>query len=634
MSSPPGASLPHALQQMSISADPAASSQTQSIPNLDNPNARLDLQSSSSYSSLSQLDNSNHNDSGSVSSSLSSSSSDDSTHNVPGDEHDSFSRSSSSSSSSPGRSSDHLKSRPVPPVRLGRRSSSKNRSSLAVNCNQPAENAGSTLPSPSPVGSPPASSMQYPGGLSSDIQEKVKAFHAARSRSFPDNTGNSATAPTSPIVGNRSSISIPCAPLPPKVPVSGPKGSAGADSNLARSLAAARIPARSATLPKPNKMRRAPPGKLDLSSNTTAPSSAGDESNSNGSMASRRGLKIPPSLRQFASETPFSTFSDILDAKSGSLNFKNKAILNADGVNFSSGSSFRINMSEIIKLAELGKGNYGVVYKALHRPSGVTMAVKEIRLSLEEATFNQIIMELDILHKATSPYIVDFYGAFFVEGSVFICMEYMDVGSMDKLYVGGITDEGVLSRIAYAVLQGLKTLKEEHNIIHRDVKPTNVLVNSSGQIKLCDFGVSGNLVASISKTNIGCQSYMAPERIRVGGGGNGVLTYTVQADIWSLGLTILEMAIGCYPYPPDSYTSIFAQLSAICDGEPPRLPSCFSSEAHDFVNRCLQKNPSVRPGYQELSTHPWILKYQNSDVDMHTWAKANLESRAAGNIER
>ena len=109
-------------------------------------------------------------------------------------------------------------------------------------------------------------------------------------------------------------------------------------------------------------------------------------------------------------------------------------------------------------------------------------------------------------------------------------------------------------------------LKEEHNIIHRDVKPTNILMNTKGQIKICDFGVSGNLVASIAKTNIGCQSYMAPERISSGGiaqaGANpGGGTYSVQSDIWSLGLTIIECALGRYPYPPETYNNIFSQLS-------------------------------------------------------------------------
>ena len=196
------------------------------------------------------------------------------------------------------------------------------------------------------------------------------------------------------------------------------------------------------------------------------------------------------------------------------------------------------------------------------------MAMKEIRLELDEAKFAAIIMELDVLHRCVSPFIIDFYGAFFQEGAVYICMEYMDGGSIDKLYGDGIP-EGVLRKITLSTVMGLKALKDEHNIIHRDVKPTNILVNSRGQVKICDFGVSGNLVASIAKTNIGCQSYMAPERIASGGlaqaGANpGGGTYSVQSDIWSLGLSIIECAMGRYPYPPETYNNIFSQLS-VCN---------------------------------------------------------------------
>lgn len=323
-----------------------------------------------------------------------------------------------------------------------------------------------------------------------------------------------------------------------------------------------------------------------------------------GSASDNTGGTPSLTLNNESSEPPknagskFDDFSKYLDAKNGTLNFDNKAIVHSNGIDFSSGSTFNISLDEVDTMEELGKGNYGTVYKVRHarprmrRPglglagnkysstaslndvqekspqgtkstTGVVMAMKEIRLELDEAKFANIIMELDILHRCLSPYIIDFYGAFFQEGAVYICIEFMDGGSIDKIYGDGIP-EGVLRKITYATTQGLKTLKDDHNIIHRDVKPTNILVNTRGQVKICDFGVSGNLVASIAKTNIGCQSYMAPERISGGGmsaSGAPGGTYSVQSDIWSLGLSIIECSMGRYPYPPETYNNIFSQLS-------------------------------------------------------------------------
>lgn len=301
----------------------------------------------------------------------------------------------------------------------------------------------------------------------------------------------------------------------------------------------------------------------------------------------------------------FANYSKYVDIKSGSLNFNGKASLHSNGVDFSGGSSFRISIDELEFVEELGRGNYGTVSKVLHKPTKIIMAMKEVRLELDDSKFRQILMELEILHNCDSEYIVDFYGAFFVEGAVYMCIEYMNLGSLDKVYKGGFP-EPQLAFVAKCVIKGLKQLKDEQNIIHRDVKPTNILVNDKGKIKLCDFGVSGNLVASMARTNIGCQSYMAPERIKSANPDD--VSYSVQSDIWSLGLSLLEVALGKYPLISEN---IFAQLKQIVEDEPPQLPETFSLEARDFVSLCLEKESTKRPTYLELLKHPWILKYDD-----------------------
>ncbi|EJT71079.1 STE/STE7 protein kinase [Gaeumannomyces tritici R3-111a-1] len=359
-------------------------------------------------------------------------------------------------------------------------------------------------------------------------------------------------------------------------------------------------------------------------------------------------------------DSKMNDFRRYIDTEKGWITFEGAATITRTGVNFASGQTFSISLDEIQVLDELGKGNYGTVFKVRHakpraprfgqglsgfKPSapsrqssalstasdggrsadsdgtnavdggsatsGVVMAMKELRLELDEAKFTTILKELVILHECVSPYIIDFYGAFFQEGAVYMCIEYMDGGSIDKLYGGGIP-ESVIRKITHSTVMGLKSLKDDHNIIHRDVKPTNILVNTRGQTKICDFGVSGNLVASIAKTNIGCQSYMAPERISGGSFAPGAHssdgTYSVQSDIWSLGLTVIECAMGKYPYPPEVSSTIFSQLSAIVEGDPPDLPAeGYSATARDFVRSCLNKNPRKRHTYPMLLAHPWLM---------------------------
>ncbi|KAL8953083.1 MAG: hypothetical protein Q9222_001021 [Ikaeria aurantiellina] len=528
---------------------------------------------------------------------------------------------------------------------------------------------------------PPPSSLATArtGGLPQDMQAKMKAFHLSRQGAPPLQnlrTSSNTSASSNPDNQQPSSAgSIPTGMSQAEFPT--PTGKLAGGPAIGGPQGGFRVPV--GARPQPANYNSAPavPGrqlnpKLSLAakrglnrgmklSDASGPASPVNQQDTPGTKDETTGgtAQSASGASSSSTESVFSKYSEFVDTKTGTLKFKGKATIHGKGIDFSSGRSFNISLDEVDNLDELGKGNYGTVYKVRHsrpqmrRPgqglggsraipgtgnsnpasangagsstsdkgigvsspaadtTGIVMAMKEIRLELDEAKFAAIIMELDILHRCISPFIVDFYGAFFQEGAVYICMEFMDGGSIDKLYGDGVP-ESVLRKITLSTVMGLKSLKDEHNIIHRDVKPTNVLINSKGQVKICDFGVSGNLVASIAKTNIGCQSYMAPERIASGGvaqaGANpGGGTYSVQSDIWSLGLSIIECAMGQYPYPPETYNNIFSQLSAIVDGEPPDLPpDQFSEEARDFVRGCLNKIPKLRPTYAMLLRHPWL----------------------------
>ncbi|XP_021960285.1 dual specificity mitogen-activated protein kinase kinase dSOR1 isoform X3 [Folsomia candida] len=285
------------------------------------------------------------------------------------------------------------------------------------------------------------------------------------------------------------------------------------------------------------------------------------------------------------------------------------------------------------KIGELGAGNGGVVTKVLHKLSGLIMARKMIHLEVKPAVKKQIIRELKILHECNSPFIVGFYGAFYSDGEISICMEYMDGGSLDlviKRY--GRIPESILGRITSAVLRGLAYLRDKHNIIHRDVKPSNILVNSRGEIKICDFGVSGQLIDSMANSFVGTRSYMSPERLQG-------THYSIASDIWSLGLSLVEMAVGGYPIPPAGHCSetrnaapgamaIFELLNYIVNEPPPKLPpNQFSPEFEDVVNRCLQKDPNARADLNTLMNDRWVRRWEDANIDMSGWVQKTMENQ-------
>ncbi|ESP03197.1 hypothetical protein LOTGIDRAFT_199455 [Lottia gigantea] len=280
--------------------------------------------------------------------------------------------------------------------------------------------------------------------------------------------------------------------------------------------------------------------------------------------------------------------------------------------------TFVCDATDLQRIRLLGRGAYGVVEEMKHAQSGIVIAVKRIQATVNNQEQKRLLMDLDInMRSGSCPYTVHFYGALFREGDVWICMEVMET-SLDKLYKAIIKDgdkipETVLRNIALSVVKALHYLHSELQVIHRDVKPSNILINRKGEVKICDFGISGYLVDSIARTkDAGCRPYMGPERINPENPSEG---YDIRSDVWSLGITMIELATGVFPY--STWKTPFEQIRQVVVDDPPRLPADkFSKEFEDFVIQCLQKNYNNRPNYPQLLEHPFLTKVDNPPVDM------------------
>uniref|UniRef100_T1IUF7 mitogen-activated protein kinase kinase n=1 Tax=Strigamia maritima TaxID=126957 RepID=T1IUF7_STRMM len=277
-----------------------------------------------------------------------------------------------------------------------------------------------------------------------------------------------------------------------------------------------------------------------------------------------------------------------------------------------------VEADDLETLCVLGRGAYGVVEKVRHRQTNTIMAVKRITVTVNTREQKQLLMDLDVsMRTSDCIYTVQFYGALFREGDVWICMEEMDT-SLDKFYVTAFRNgyripEDILGKIANAVVNALHYLQSRLQVIHRDVKPSNILINRQGQVKICDFGISGCLVDSVAKTvEAGCRPYMAPERIDPDKNQTG---YDIRSDVWSLGITMIELATGVFPYA--SWGTPFDQLKQVVKDDPPRLPAGqFSTEFDDFIVQCLKKDYKQRPNYVQLLEHAFIVKHSERNTDV------------------
>ncbi|KAI8377509.1 uncharacterized protein BYT42DRAFT_496875 [Radiomyces spectabilis] len=282
----------------------------------------------------------------------------------------------------------------------------------------------------------------------------------------------------------------------------------------------------------------------------------------------------------------------------------------------SSNISFRWQQGRFI-----GAGTFGSVYLAINLDTSSVMAVKEIRFPDSSAlsTLHKAIKEeMKVMEMLNHRNIVQYFGMEVHRDKVYIFMEYCENGSLGSLleHGGRIEDELYIVDYAYQLLSGLAYL-HENNIVHRDIKPDNILIDYEGQLKLSDFGAAkitakgqktmGRTTMNMNVNSLaGTPMYMAPEVITGGDTGR-----KGSMDIWSLGCCIVQMATGRRPW--STLENEWSVMYHVVTGHPPLPdPSQLSASGIDFLKKCFTRNPMKRPTAHELLDHPWIQEYLNS----------------------
>ncbi|KAM8720641.1 hypothetical protein ACLKA7_006648 [Drosophila subpalustris] len=332
----------------------------------------------------------------------------------------------------------------------------------------------------------------------------------------------------------------------------------------------------------------------------------------------RRRMMLPLPTQAHPSETETDKKLKMIMGQTGKLNIN--------------GRQYPTDIHDLRHLGDLGNGTSGNVVKMLHLSSNTIIAVKQMRRTGNAEENKRILMDLDVVLKSHDcKYIVQCLGCFVTDPDVWICMELMSM-CFDKLLKLSKkpVPEPILGKVTVATVNALSYLKDKHGVIHRDVKPSNILIDERGNIKLCDFGISGRLVDSKANTrSAGCAAYMAPERI-----DPKKPKYDIRADVWSLGITLVELATARSPY--EGCNTDFEVLTKVLDSEPPCLPRGegfnFSQQFHEFVIKCLTKNHQDRPKYPELLEQPFIKIYEQAKVDVPNWFQNVVDSAAGKRI--
>ena len=277
---------------------------------------------------------------------------------------------------------------------------------------------------------------------------------------------------------------------------------------------------------------------------------------------------------------------------------------------------------------QLGRGQFGTVDLVRALGSGEEYAVKRVNVEsvlVSDSARKHLISEFQALflasipHKLTDAYqpgaqfIVGFYGGYYWNRHVHLVTEYMEGGTLADFIRSAEypLPEEVVGKIAYCLVSAVSFLKSIR-MMHRDIKPENVLLNARGFAKLVDLGLAANLVASLANSLLGDLEYLAPEQLKADADGNPH-AYTVKADVYSVGLTVLELALGYHPINgsfrggPKKNENELHLLQAIADGEIDIGPESYSDEYLSFILDTTALDPDERPTPAELlADDPWL----------------------------
>uniref|UniRef100_A0A5B6YPW4 mitogen-activated protein kinase kinase kinase n=1 Tax=Davidia involucrata TaxID=16924 RepID=A0A5B6YPW4_DAVIN len=277
--------------------------------------------------------------------------------------------------------------------------------------------------------------------------------------------------------------------------------------------------------------------------------------------------------------------------------------------NISPNGRFRRNITYWEKGELLGRGSFGSVYEGI-ADDGFFFAVKQVSL-LDQGdqgrqSIYQLEQEIALLSQFEHENIVQYYGTDKDESNLYIFLELVTKGSLLSLYQKYHLRDSQVSAYTRQILHGLKYL-HERNVVHRDIKCANILVDASGSVKLADFGLAKATKLNDVKSCKGTAFWMAPEVVNRRNQG-----YGLAADIWSLGCTVLEMLTRRIPY---SHLECMQALFRIGRGEPPPVSDSLSRDARDFILKCLQVNPNARPTAAQLLDHPFVKRSLSTSSD-------------------